>query len=454
MATRKSAAAPETASVTIAWKFHLKDLFLIKSETDYSGTIESIQKGIEFKGQAVYTLIFAIFIASIGVNTNSSAVFIGALLISPFMGPFMGAGLALGVYDFPLLKRAGVNLLVMTVISLITSTVYFWISPLGEAQSELLARTSPTVYDVLIAIFGGATGIFASSRRDKISNAIPGVAIATALMPPLCTAGYGIATGNLRYFGGALYLYTINSMFIGLSTLFFVRYAGFRAVARVQQGVDKRIQRFILIMSIAVVLPSIYLAYDIVTEANFRGRALSYVAQNFAFSKSRVLNTSIRKENGRKIIEVAIVGSPLSDEMIAHLKSQLSATSLGDAELSIIQPEKYGMPPVNPAAGKLQAEAKDKDERIATLEQQLRYMQSPSRQIGLVAKEVNVVFPQLESISFGDLMNEKIDTLNQETKPTFLVKWKAGTRSAEKKKFELFIKLRLQIEGFELVEIK
>lgn len=180
-------------------------------------TIENICKGINFRGSNLWVLIFAIFIASLGLNVNSTAVIIGAMLISPLMGPIMGIGLGLGINDFELIKKAFRNLAIATVFGILTSTFYFLISPLNEARSELLARTTPTIYDVLIAFFGGMAGIVASSTRLK-GNVIPGVAIATALMPPLCTAGFGIASGNFSYFFGAFYLYMINSVFIAFAT--------------------------------------------------------------------------------------------------------------------------------------------------------------------------------------------------------------------------------------------
>ena len=176
-------------------------------------TVEAIREGIEFKGSTIWILIFAIFIASLGLNTNSTAVIIGAMLISPLMGPIMGIGLGLGINDFELIKKSFRNLAVATIFSVLTSTLYFLISPLNEARSELLARTSPTIYDVLIALFGGLAGIVAMATKQK-GNVIPGVAIATALMPPLCTAGFGLANGNMHYFFGAFYLFFINSVFI------------------------------------------------------------------------------------------------------------------------------------------------------------------------------------------------------------------------------------------------
>lgn len=188
--------------------------------------IENVKKGIEFKGMNLWVLIFAIFIASIGLNVNSTAVIIGAMLISPLMGPIMGIGLGIGINDFELIKKSYKNLGVAVLISVITSTFYFLITPLSDAQSELLARTTPTIWDVFIALFGGLAGIVAATRKS-ISNVIPGVAIATALMPPLCTAGYGLATGTLSYFLGAMYLFFINSVFISLATYLIVRFTKF-----------------------------------------------------------------------------------------------------------------------------------------------------------------------------------------------------------------------------------
>ena len=188
--------------------------------------VESIRNGVEFKGTNLWILIFAIFIASLGLNVNSTAVIIGAMLIYPLMGPIMGIGLGVGINDFELIKKAFRNLLIATIFSVLTSTLYFLLSPLNEARSELLARTTPTIYDVLIAFFGGMAGIVASSTKLK-GNVIPGVAIATALMPPLCTAGFGLANGNMHYFFGAFYLFFINSVigsdgFNGFSRLYFI----------------------------------------------------------------------------------------------------------------------------------------------------------------------------------------------------------------------------------------
>ncbi len=196
---------------------------LQKGEDDKTKVLENIMSNISFRGSTLWILACAIVIASVGLNVNSTAVIIGAMLISPLMGPIVGAGFGLGMYDFELLKKSFKNLLIATLVSLMVSTLYFYLSPFKEVQSELLARTSPNIYDILIAFFGGLVGVIAVTRVEK-GNPIPGVAIATALMPPLCTAGYGLAVGNYSYFFGALYLYIINCVFICLSTFAIVKY--------------------------------------------------------------------------------------------------------------------------------------------------------------------------------------------------------------------------------------
>ena len=200
--------------------------------------LENIKSNISFRGSNLWILACAIVIASVGLNVNSTAVIIGAMLISPLMGPIVGAGFALAIYDFELLKKSGKNLLIATIVSLIVATLYFYLSPFKVAQSELLARTSPNIYDVLIAFFGGLVGVIAITRVEK-GNPIPGVAIATALMPPLCTAGYGLAMGNFSYFLGAFYLYTINCFFICISTFFILKYLKYKPIKTLNQRFEK-----------------------------------------------------------------------------------------------------------------------------------------------------------------------------------------------------------------------
>ena len=207
---------------------NIRDYFYINiTRDDEQEIIESVKKGIFFKGFNLWVLVFAIFVASLGLNVNSTAVIIGAMLISPLMGPIIGMGLAVGISDFDMLKRSFKHYLLSAGVSVVTATIYFLLSPINEAQSELLARTSPNIYDVLIAFFGGMAGVVAICAKEK-GNVIPGVAIATALMPPLCTAGYGLSQGEWMYFLGALYLFFINTVFISFATFLGVRFFRFQ----------------------------------------------------------------------------------------------------------------------------------------------------------------------------------------------------------------------------------
>ncbi|EMJ96348.1 DUF389 domain-containing protein [Leptospira alstonii] len=432
----------------------IDSLFHIENDTDEEGTVESIKRGVNFSGSALWTLIFAIFIASIGLNINSTAVIIGAMLISPLMGPIMGAGLALGIYDFELLKKSARNLAVMTLLSLFTSAIYFLISPLSDAQSELLARTSPTVYDVLIAFIGGATGIVAGSRKDKISNAIPGVAIATALMPPLCTAGYGLANGNLKFFFGAFYLYLINSVFIGISTLIFVRYLKFHRTVYADSAVDKKIYRYVYLVSLCLILPSLYFAYDIVVDSSFKRNAKSYLENHFTFEKSKILSANIERKSGEKKIEVTIVGETLSEDVLLQLKTLLPKYGLEGTELKVVQ--SYGGAEIK-RQGNFSLEnevgSKPQEEKIRLLENELRIFKDKNRLIQSVAKEINVLFPYVESFSFGDFLVQNVQDFTSSKEITVLVKWKRSVGDAEKKRLELFLKLRMGVENLQVLDL-
>ncbi len=267
-------------------KNFLADRFSLHEDSAHdTEIIDSISRNVEFKGSNLWSLIFAIFIASIGLNVNSTAVIIGAMLISPLMGPIMGVGLGMGINDIELIRRALKNLLIAVIISVSVSAFYFMVTPLHEAQSELLARTTPSIWDVLIAIFGGLAGIMSGTRKEK-GNAIPGVAIATALMPPLCTAGFGIATGNWYYFLGAFYLFFINSVFICISSYLIVRYMKLPKKAFEDKKREQRVMRYILSVIIITALPSIYLTYKIVDKSIFESNANSFVKNEFHFKNT------------------------------------------------------------------------------------------------------------------------------------------------------------------------
>ena len=241
----------------------------IYDELDTAGAAQRIKSSIWFRGTNVWILAFSIVIASVGLNVNSTAVIIGAMLVSPLMGPIIGAGLALGTNDLDLLKAAGRNLLVMVLISLAASTLFFIVSPLALVNpTELEARTSPTIYDVLIALFGGLAGILENSRKER-GTVLSGVAIATALMPPLCTAGYGLAHWQLHFFFGALYLFIINSVFIALATYIMVKYLRFETVAGLDVAGAKRRRNVISAVLVIVLVPSIWTAIELIGDNNY-----------------------------------------------------------------------------------------------------------------------------------------------------------------------------------------
>ena len=299
-------------------------------------TVESIKKGIEFKGTNLWVLIFATFVASLGLNTNSTAVIIGAMLIFPLMGPIMGFGLGLGIYDFELIKRSFRNFLTATVFSVITSTLFFLISPISEAQSELLARTQPTVYDVLIAFFGGLAGIVASSTKSK-GNVIPGVAIATALMPPLCTAGFGLASGNLYYFFGAFYLYFINTVFISLATFVVVRLLKYPKKVFLDKQREKVVTRYVGVIVFFTIVPSLFLSYNLIRSSYFNDRVTNFVSEELAFPNTQILSKTVTNTSEKQEVKVVLIGENVPDPMIEIARSRLRKYGLKDVSLVVQQ---------------------------------------------------------------------------------------------------------------------
>lgn len=315
----------------------LQDRFSLRRDQDREdNVIADIKKGLEFRGINVWVLVFAIMVASIGLNVNSAAVVIGAMLISPLMGPIMGIGLGLGISDLSMIKKAAANLAVMVAISIFTSWLYFFMSPLHEAQSELLARTTPTIWDVFIAFFGGLAGIVAAASKEK-GNVVPGVAIATALMPPLCTAGFGLAIGNWQYFLGAFYLFSINTVFICFSTLLIVRFLGFHEVTFISPEMKRRVRTGIAVFIIAMVLPSIYIAQNLVLETLHEKRIDDYIRVEFNFPTTEVVKYENLGHKGNRILEVSLMGDLLDQNTIENLKHQLSNFELFDVELIIKQ---------------------------------------------------------------------------------------------------------------------
>ncbi len=287
--------------------------FDITSEQEEFDTIhETVEKGVQFRGTNLWILIFAIIIACVGLNVNSTAVIIGAMLISPLMGPILGMGYSLAVYDFLLFRRSLVNFAFAVLVSLIASTVYFILTPLGQAHSELLARTQPNIYDVIIALAGGLAGIIAVSSKNK-GNVIAGVAIATALMPPLCTAGYGLATGNWNFFFGAFYLFTINTVFIGAATVYTVRLLKYPIWHPADDILKKRVDNWATFVVVATAVPSIYFGYRLVQYEQFNNAAALYIRNESQIDGDYLLKSDVNPQE--KVIRLIYGGRHISDSV-------------------------------------------------------------------------------------------------------------------------------------------
>ena len=296
--------------------------------------IKQITNGINFQGSNLWILIFAVFIASLGLNVNSTAVIIGAMLISPLMGPIIGMGLALGIADLDLFKQSIKNYLVSTFISVITATIYFTLSPITDAQSELLARTSPTLYDVLIALFGGAAGFLATSTKGR-NNVVPGVAIATALMPPLCTAGYGLAVQNTSYFFGAFYLYFINTVFIAFTTCLGVRFLHFHRKQFINREKMRRVNLYIVSIIIITIIPASYMTWNIIKQSVFENNIENFVTKELNYSGTNIL--SHQYDLKTKTLHVVAVGNPISTDSIAKAQKTMTNYQLDGYALKVIQ---------------------------------------------------------------------------------------------------------------------
>ena len=382
---------------------------------DEKEIVEQITNGVSFKGANLWVLIFAIFIASLGLNVNSTAVIIGAMLISPLMGPIIGMGLAIGINDFSLLRRAAKNFAIATIISILTATVYFLVTPLGEAQSELLARTSPTIYDVLIATFGGAAGILALCTKGK-GNVIPGVAIATALMPPLCTAGYGLATGHILYFLGAFYLFFINTVFISLSTYVGVRLMHFHSKEFLHANQAKKSQRAILVIAVLTIIPSLLMTVGIVRRSIFDSNLRRFVNTELSQVGTQIISSG-RNANGN-VLEIVAVGREISDSTIRVAEKNLIHYHLAEYRLNIIQ---GGMADSAMMSRNrvMQINNKRDEERQKILELSAQMTEMSNRieeytrfedMTPEIQRELKSLFPQISAISISNVVQSYRDT--------------------------------------------
>lgn len=417
----------------------LKDfLNLHQGEDQKEKVLENVIANISFRGANLWILACAIVIASVGLNVNSTAVIIGAMLISPLMGPIVGAGFALGTYDFGLLKKSLKNLVIATLVSLFVSFLYFSLSPFKEAQSELLARTSPNIYDVLIAFFGGMVGVIAITRVEK-GNPIPGVAIATALMPPLCTAGYGLAIGSLSYFGGAMYLYMINCFFICISTFLIVKFLKYPSVSFLNEGKKKRITRTITLLILVMIVPSFYLAYALLQEKKFTQQVNTFI-QNELVQKGYTLIYEKTKFNQRpKKIELAFLDKKFSKPELIDLKSKLSLYNIDNTELLIRQDSTDLKRDILAEISRRSENVSEKDIAIQNLRKELTAYKFEDQEL---IKEITTLFPTLTPFSIGkQLMVNTADSTKMETVLFYNGKEKLDNKELTKLRDWLNIKL-------------
>ena len=367
----------------------------------------NIQKGIMIRGTNLWVLIFAIFIASLGLNTNSTAVIIGAMLISPLMGPIIGMGYSMGVYDFNLLKESLRNFLVMVVVSLVTSAIFFTLPLITSTQSELLARTQPTTYDILIALFGGLAGMVAQTRKDRTGTVIPGVAIATALMPPLCTVGYGLATFQFRFMLGALYLFTINSIFIALASFIVTRVMQFRMIGELEPAKLKKLQRAMVTVIIIITLPSVLIAISIIQRSSFETNYQNFVQEAFKYDNTFVVESSYEyNANPRKKsqIEVRLFGEPLSDNIINNIRGQMSSVyHLPKVDLVVRQSsQEDGGVAISALQSNYTEMLNDKNLQISRLQEQLSSIRmADTLAVGGMTRELGIFVPQINDMSLS-----------------------------------------------------
>lgn len=430
-------------------------------------TSEYIRKGIEFNGPNVWILVFAIFIASVGLNMNSTAVVIGAMLISPLMGPIMGVGLGAGIFDFELIKKSAKNLGLMVAISVGTSALYFFLSPISDAQSELLSRTQPTIWDVIIALFGGLAGIVAGSRKEK-SNAVPGVAIATALMPPLCTAGYGLATAQWSYFFGAFYLFTINSVFISFSTFVVVRFLRFPQIEFLDEAKATKVKRLIAAFVIVTTLPSLYIAFNLVQDSVFEREAGLFVSENFVFDNAQVISKNVNKDGEVKRIEVALIGEPISPDVIANIKARMKQNSrLFGAELIVrqgaIKEDGLDMATVqlmnqNMKSGIIEDLYKkneevlmNKQQRIDKLESELIKMKSRELPISDISQELKASYDNVKAFTLMRNPIYNADSNRLDTVTFAYVQFQKRPKIDEKNRIEKWLAVRTKADSLRMV---
>lgn len=418
-------------------------------------TIDRIKDSVDFRGAKLWILIFAIFVASLGLNTNSTAVIIGAMLISPIMGPIMGMGLGVGINDFELFKRSLKSFITATIFSVLTATIYFLITPLAEAQSELLARTAPTIYDVFIALCGGLAGIIAlCSISQRNGNVIPGVAIATALMPPICTTGFGIATGNWLYAAGAFYLYLINTIFISLATVIGVHIMQFSKKEFRDARRERRVKQIIATIAVVTMVPASFLTYQLVKETVFEKKAITFITQELESDTTKIVTRDIQYKENK--INIVLFGKEVSKEKLNEIQKRMQRYGLEETRLSVVQ----GSNNLNSTEiqtllkgnTKLLSEEiqyeKEQRKKAEKIEKQWKPVEQILGSTQAVSKECKVLFPEINSLHIGYGVNIHLDnTLSSDTVTMISVQLKEKINKNTEKKIKEWLIQRTQTDS-------
>jgi len=434
----------------------VKEYFNLQPDKeDEQQTIAQISSSVAFRGANLWVLIFAILIASLGLNVNSTAVIIGAMLISPLMGPIIGMGLAVGINDLDLLRRSAKHFGVATLISVLTAMCYFLISPLGDAQSELLARTSPTLYDVLIAFCGGAAGIIALTTRGK-GNVIPGVAIATALMPPLCTAGYGLATGHWLYFLGAFYLFFINTVFICLATFLGVRLLKFHQLEFVSPARAHKARNIITAIVLATMIPAAIMTINIVEKSIFGRDIKHFVDNELTQDGTQILSST--PDRASHTLNIVAVGREISPAKSDTAQSRMKFYDLEHYRLNIIQGTQTDS---LLKLGRLNSTIRDKNHQlqaqmaqIAALQQQLGRYTHYETMSTEVSQEVKALFPAVLSIGLSPMTIASTDTLAPQQVVVAMVHSNKAKRlnDNDRHKLRQWLQVRTQADSLIVIE--
>ncbi|WP_299213275.1 DUF389 domain-containing protein [uncultured Dokdonia sp.] len=413
-------------------KKFLSELLDIRQDTDRDATVEAVRKDIPFKGHNAWILIFSIFIASIGLNVSSTAVVIGAMLISPLMGPIVGVGLSTAINDGVMLRRSFVNLGIMVFLSVLTAFVYFRISPLTELTPELEARTYPTILDVFIAIFGGLALIVAKTKKGTIASVIFGVAIATALMPPLCTVGYGLAVGNWTFAGGALYLFSINAVFIALATFVVVKLLRFPMVKYANQKQRKRVTLIATLVAITVIVPSIILFVKLYQKQIFVNDVKLFVNEVVDYEGVEVIKFT--EDYDRKEIDLYLIGNLVPQNKVQAWQTKLE--KIKGLELTSLVVHQ-GADQSSALAAQLSSQVKSgiledlylknqenlqgKDAQIELLEEQIVRLKGAALPFDRLGEEVKTLYDGLEGFAYANMVYSNFKS--SDTITTFKLGW-------------------------------